>query len=40
MDATGVSFTAIPLLPEDLFAEFLRRRPAAEGRPVEETAIA
>jgi CO/xanthine dehydrogenase Mo-binding subunit len=32
MDATGISFTAIPLLPEDLFAEFALRQ------PVEETA--
>jgi CO/xanthine dehydrogenase Mo-binding subunit len=32
MDATGVNFTAIPLLPEDLFAEFALRL------PVEETA--
>jgi CO/xanthine dehydrogenase Mo-binding subunit len=38
MDATGVSFTAIPLLPEDLFAEFAPRQPAAAGQPVEETA--
>lgn len=32
MDATGVSFNSIPLLPEDLFAEFALRE------PVEETA--
>lgn len=32
MDATGVSFTSIPLLPEDLFAEAMQRQ------PVEETA--
>jgi CO/xanthine dehydrogenase Mo-binding subunit len=32
MDATGVNFTAIPLLPEDLFAELALRL------PVEETA--
>jgi len=32
MDATGVSFTSIPLLPEDVFAEFAMRQ------PVEETA--
>jgi CO/xanthine dehydrogenase Mo-binding subunit len=32
MDATGVNFTSIPLLPEDLFAEFALRQ------PVEETA--
>lgn len=38
MDATGVSFTRIPLLPEDLFTGFALRNAAAPGRPVEETA--
>ncbi|HUH62016.1 MAG TPA: molybdopterin cofactor-binding domain-containing protein, partial [Terracidiphilus sp.] len=38
MNATGVSFTRIPLLPEDLFAEFALRQDAPATRPVEETA--
>jgi CO/xanthine dehydrogenase Mo-binding subunit len=29
-DATGVSFNAIPLLPEDLFVQFAAREPVAE----------
>ncbi len=38
MDATGVSFTRIPLLPEDLFAELAPRPASVSTRPVEETA--
>jgi CO/xanthine dehydrogenase Mo-binding subunit len=33
-DATGVSFRAIPLLPEDLFAELATRHPAEEAAAV------
>jgi CO/xanthine dehydrogenase Mo-binding subunit len=38
MDATGVSFTRIPLLPEDVFAKFAPRQHAPASRPAEETA--
>jgi CO/xanthine dehydrogenase Mo-binding subunit len=34
MDATGVSFTSIPLLPEDLFAEFTLREAVEEAAAV------
>jgi CO/xanthine dehydrogenase Mo-binding subunit len=34
MDATGVNFTTIPLLPEDLFAEFALRQPVEEAAAV------
>jgi CO/xanthine dehydrogenase Mo-binding subunit len=34
MDATGISFNSIPLLPEDLFAEFALRLPMEETAAV------
>jgi len=33
-DATGVSFHAIPLLPEDLFAGLAAQRPVEEAATV------
>ncbi len=33
-DATGVSFTSIPLLPEDLFLQLAMREPEVEAAPV------
>ena len=33
-DATGVSFTSIPLLPEDLFLQLAMRESQVEAAPV------
>jgi CO/xanthine dehydrogenase Mo-binding subunit len=38
LDATGVSFTRIPLLPEDLFAEFSLRHASVAKQSIEEAA--